>query len=80
MRGKRLPGRAWNFPNNFALCVRTEEALRSVLRALPIFQDLNHLPDTSPPAKLHRNVTIVVTKLGLAFISIGECDSVRWLA
>jgi hypothetical protein len=59
--------------------IRAEEALRSVLRALPIFHHLNYLL-ASLSLHLHRNVTIAATNSDLACIAIGECDSVRWLA
>jgi hypothetical protein len=72
-RGKRLPGRAavaWKVCNNFALFVRAEEALRSVLRALSTFQHLNHLAAISPLPQLRRNVTIAATSSGLACASL----------
>jgi hypothetical protein len=57
-----------------------EEVLRSVLRALPIFQNLKDLLAASPSPRLHRNVTIAGTNSGLFRIFIGGCDSARWLA
>jgi hypothetical protein len=89
---KRLPGvfsttddfwklrQHGNLCSNFALFVGAEEALRSVLRALLVFQYLNHLPAASPSPQLHCNVTIAATKPGLARIFIGGCGSVRWPA
>ena len=74
-----------NLCSNFALFICAEEALRSVLRALSISQHLNrlpvnHLPVESPSPQLDRNVTIADANSGLVCISIGACDSVRWLA
>src|SRR5215831_7081947 len=75
----RRPG-AWNLCREFAFFIGTEEAVRSVLRALSTFQHLNHLPAASPSPQLHRAVTIAATKSGLARSFIGGCDSARWLA
>ena len=60
------------------LCAR-RRALRSVLRALPIFHHLNYLLASRLP-HLHRNVTIAAANSGLARIFIGGCESARWLA
>jgi hypothetical protein len=49
---------ASNLRGNFAFSMGAEEALRSVLRALSIFQRLNHLPAAKPSPQLYRNVTI----------------------
>jgi hypothetical protein len=54
-------------------------ALRSVLRALPIFHHLNYLLASRLP-HLNRNVTIAAANSGLARIFIGGCDSARWPA
>jgi hypothetical protein len=69
-----------NLCSNFAFSIRAEEALRRVLRALSIFQHLNHLPAASPSPQLDRNVTIVGANSGPVCIFIGACASVRWLA